>query len=78
MRVVTLDDLLLHPEQPKVDCVVDFETKALRDARDRMVAEGLAGGYAYADKVPHPRIWKLLAHVRSVDQFVDGITTTSF
>ncbi len=31
------------------------------EVRDKVVAEGLNAGYAYAEKHPHPRLWKLLA-----------------
>ena len=62
VRAVTLDELLLHPEQPSKDCVVDFESKSLREARDEIISGGLTGGYAYADRNPHPRLWRLLAH----------------
>ena len=66
VRVVTLDELLLHPEQPNRDCVIDFETQTLRDARDTIQAKGLASGYASVDKASHPRLWKLLAHVSTL------------
>ncbi len=65
VRVVAMDELLLHPEQPSRDTVVDFETKTLRDAREVILAQGLTAGYASVDKSPHPRLWKLLAHVGS-------------
>ena len=61
IRSVSLDDLLTHPEQPSKDCVIDYESKSLLEGREKIAAEGLNGGYAYADKNPHPRLWKLLA-----------------
>ena len=74
VRVVTLDELLLHPEQPNRDCVIDFETQTLRDARDTIQAKGLAAGYASVDKASHPRLWKLLAHVSlSIGSLIAGI-----
>lgn len=62
--MLTLDELLTHPDQPSKDCVVDFETKTIREVRDVIASEGLSAGYRYADKYPHPRLWKLLAQVR--------------
>jgi WD repeat-containing protein 35 len=64
VRAVSMDDLLLHPDQPNRACVVDFETKSLREVREKIAAGGLAAGYASAEKMPgggHPRLWKLLA-----------------
>ena len=62
VRVVTLDELLVHPDQPNKDCVVDFESKSLREAREEIISGGLQAGYAYVDRNPHPRLWRLLAH----------------
>jgi WD repeat-containing protein 35 len=56
------DELLLHPEQPNKECVIDFETQSLRNARDTIQMKGLAAGYAGVEKSSHPRLWRLLAH----------------
>jgi WD repeat-containing protein 35 len=63
VRAVILDDLLLHPDQPTRSCVVDFETKSLREVRERIAVAGLQAGYTYADKHENaaPRLWRLLA-----------------
>lgn len=61
IRAVSLDDLFIHPDQPTRECVVTFETKTLREIRDKITVEGLSGGLAYADQNPHPRLWQLLA-----------------
>jgi WD repeat-containing protein 35 len=61
-----LDELLMRSEQPNRDFVVDFETKTLREARELIVSKGLNAGHAFADKIPHPRLWRLLAHVNDV------------
>jgi WD repeat-containing protein 35 len=52
---------MARPEQPSKDFVVNFETKSLREARERVNAGGLQAGFAYADQNPHPRLWRLLA-----------------
>lgn len=62
IRVVTLDELLSHPEQPTKDCVIDFETKTLREARDAVASQGLHAGLSYAERTPHPSLWRLFAH----------------
>ena len=61
IRTVSLDDLLTHPEQPNKECVIDYESKYLLEGREKIAAEGLSGGYLYADKNPHPQLWRLLA-----------------
>eukprot|EP01034_Spumella_vulgaris_P033480 gene33480-41320_t len=62
IRVVTLDNMMQAPDKVTKDCVVDFESKSLREVRDKITAEGLNAGYAYAEKHSHPRLWKLLAN----------------
>lgn len=65
VRATSLDDLLLHPDQPNRACVVDFETRHLREVREKIAAEGLQAGYGAAERVAgssgHPRLWRLLA-----------------
>lgn len=61
VRVVALDSLVAHPDKISRDCLIDFETRSLREVRDVITTEGLQGGYVYAEKHSHPRLWKLLA-----------------
>lgn len=61
IRAVSLDDLLAHPEQPTRENVVAFESKTLREIREKIAVDGLGGGLAYAEKNSHPRLWQLLA-----------------
>ena len=69
---MSLDDLLLHPDQPNRSCVVDFETRSLREVREKIAAGGLQAGYASAERVSgglgHPRLWRLLV-IPSSDLF---------
>ena len=67
VRAVSLDQIMVKPEQPNRDFVVDYETTSLRDARNKIAAEGLLGGYAFADKTAHPRLWRLLAQAALED-----------
>lgn len=61
IRVVTLDELMQHPDKIDRESVVDFESKSLREVRDKIAAEGLQAGYQYAEKNSHKRLWKLIA-----------------
>lgn len=61
VRSVNLDDLLLVPETPDKDCVIDYESKDLREVRDKIAAENVMAGYNLANNNPHPRLWKLIA-----------------
>jgi WD repeat-containing protein 35 len=61
VRVVALDTLVAHPDKVTKDCLIDFETRTLREVRDVITTDGLQGGYVYAEKHSHPRLWKLLA-----------------
>lgn len=62
IRVVTMDTLIQHPEKtPSKECVIDFESKSLREVRDVINSDGLPAGYSYAESNSHPRLWKLLA-----------------
>lgn len=62
VKVVALDELLVHPDQPSKEYVADFESKSLREAREEIISGGLLAGYTYVDRHPHPRLWSLLAH----------------
>ena len=55
VKSVNLDDLLAAPEEPKSQMIVCYETKLLRDMRERIAVGGLASGQTFANKNPHPR-----------------------
>ncbi len=61
VRVVALDSLMQTPDKMNKDFIVDFETKRLREVREKIAVEGLQAAYDYADLNTHPRLWKLLA-----------------
>ncbi len=61
VKSVLLDELMVKPDQPNKECVVDYESKSLREVREKITVEGLQGGYLYAEKSPHPRLYKLIA-----------------
>jgi WD repeat-containing protein 35 len=60
VKSVNLDDLLVAPDDPKREQIVIYETKLLRDMRERIATGGLVAGQAFANKNAHPRIWRLL------------------
>jgi WD repeat-containing protein 35 len=66
VRSVILDEILKQPieqqpQPPSRDLVIDFESKSLREVREKMTSEGLAAGYAAAERSPHPRLFRLIA-----------------
>eukprot|EP00604_Paraphysomonas_vestita_P003706 CAMPEP_0174822144 /NCGR_PEP_ID=MMETSP1107-20130205/13735_1 /TAXON_ID=36770 /ORGANISM="Paraphysomonas vestita, Strain GFlagA" /LENGTH=647 /DNA_ID=CAMNT_0016040299 /DNA_START=1331 /DNA_END=3271 /DNA_ORIENTATION=- len=66
IRSVILDEILKQPieqqpQPPSRDLVVDFESKCLREVREKMTSEGLTAGYQAAEKSPHPRLFRLIA-----------------
>lgn len=66
IRSVILDEILKQPieqqpQPPSRDLVVDFESKSLREVREKMNSEGLAAGYQAAEKNPNPRLFRLIA-----------------
>lgn len=61
VRAVLLDEILVTPDKPERDYIVDFETKALRELRDVINQSGLETGYVYATKNPHSRLYRILA-----------------
>ena len=62
VRVALLDELTAHPDPPNKDCVIDHESRLLREAREEIISSGLMGGYSYIERNPHPRLWRLIAH----------------
>jgi WD repeat-containing protein 35 len=61
VRLVALDSLMQTPDKVNKDFIIDFETKRLREVREKISMEGLQAAYDYADVNTHPRLWKLLA-----------------
>ena len=62
VRVVLLDELTQHPDPPNKACVIDHESKLLREAREEIISTGTSGGYTYIEKNSHPRLWRLLGN----------------
>lgn len=77
VRVALLDELTAHPDPPNKACVIDHESRLLREAREEIISAGLAGGYSYIEKNPHPRLWRLLAH-KALEDLNLNITERAF
>lgn len=68
VRSVLLDDLLSFDQMPPPrEKVVNFETKGIKEVRDVINSEGLESSFRYAQKNPHPRLWRLLAESALID-----------
>jgi WD repeat-containing protein 35 len=61
IQSVLLDDIMLDPERPTKDHMLDMEIKSLRDTRDLLDKVGIADAYTFIEQNPHPRLWRLLA-----------------
>lgn len=77
IRVVAMDTLMMHPDKIAREYVFDYESKALREARDLIAAEGLPAGYTFAERNSHPRLWKLLA-VSALEDMELGIAEKAY
>lgn len=77
VRVVLLDELTQHPDPPNKACVIDHESRLLREAREEIISSGTSGGYSYIEKNPHPRLWRLLAN-KSLEDLDLGTAERAF
>ncbi|GET86225.1 intraflagellar transport protein 122B, putative [Leishmania tarentolae] len=61
IRTLQLDELLLDPERPRKDYIVDFEAQLLRDMR-AVLRDGTAKeAYEFAESHNTKKLWELLA-----------------
>ncbi|XP_063218863.1 WD repeat-containing protein 35 isoform X3 [Bacillus rossius redtenbacheri] len=61
IRAVLLDEIMLNPEQPTENYIVDLEVKSLRDTRELLSKVGVAEATSFVEENFHPRLWRLLA-----------------
>ncbi|KPI86477.1 hypothetical protein ABL78_4461 [Leptomonas seymouri] len=61
VRAVQFDDLLLDPERPRKDYVVDFETQLLRDMQAVLRDGTVKAAYEFAEQHNQTKLWALLA-----------------
>jgi WD repeat-containing protein 35 len=58
---VLVDEVMLSPEEPSKDFIVEFETKALRDARDLLANPvSMDDVVKFIQANAHPRLWRTL------------------
>jgi hypothetical protein len=56
-----MDDVIADPEHPDKECIVNFETKSLRDTRELLASTPIAEAYQFVEDNPHPRLWRIIA-----------------
>lgn len=61
IKAVLLDDIIINPEHPDKECIVNFETKSLRDTRSLLATVPISEAFQFIDDHPHPRLWRILA-----------------
>ena len=61
IKSVKIDELILNPDAPHFDLVVDHHTKALRDVQEVLNRASITDAYSFITDNSHPRLWKLLA-----------------
>ena len=61
IKSVKIDELLLNPDAPHFELIVDHHTKALRDVQEVLNRASITDAYSFITDNSHPRLWKLLA-----------------
>ncbi|AIN95907.1 hypothetical protein LPMP_080990 [Leishmania panamensis] len=61
IRTLQLDELLLDPERPRKDYVVDFEAQLLREMRAVLRDSTVKEAYEFAELHNNEKLWELLA-----------------
>jgi len=61
IKAVLLDDIIMNPETPDKDSIVNFETKSLRDTRELLASVPISEVVQFIEDHPHPRLWRILA-----------------
>lgn len=78
IRAVLVDDVVRSPDAPRKDCILDFETKSLRDTRDILnKVSNLKDALNYVEQNPHPRLWRLVADA-ALDHLNFGVAEKAF
>ncbi|TPX70337.1 hypothetical protein SpCBS45565_g01735 [Spizellomyces sp. 'palustris'] len=60
IKAAMLDEIMLQPDTPSREQLINIETKSLRDTRNILSQVGLADGHQFVEDNPHPRLWKLI------------------
>lgn len=61
IRTILLDEVMTNPANPDKECVIDFETKSLRDTRELLATVPIAEAFQFIEDRPHVRLWRILA-----------------
>nr|CCC90607.1 unnamed protein product [Trypanosoma congolense IL3000] len=61
VRSLLLDELKQDPERPRREYIIDYDTRGLRQAREKMQTAPMRDALRYVDEHSHPKLWSLLA-----------------
>lgn len=61
IKSVQLDDIMQSPANPRLESLVCFEARILRDTRSLIDTASLSDAYQFVEENPHPRMWRILA-----------------
>ncbi|KAJ1564911.1 WD repeat-containing protein 35, partial [Nowakowskiella sp. JEL0078] len=61
IKVAALDDIIRDPDTQSKSCIIQLETKSLRDTRNILSQVGLTDAINFVENNPHPRLWRLIA-----------------
>ena len=61
IKAVFMDDIMNNPDSPESDCVVTYETRALRDTKEIIKSVSIRDANEFVKDNSHPRLWRLLA-----------------
>ena len=80
IKAILLDELIADPDRSVEylkQCMIDFETKSLRDAREILNTVGVEEASSFIEEHPHPRLWRLLAEA-ALEQLDFGVAEKAF
>ena len=77
IRAINLDDVMLEPETPEKEFIINFETKSLRDTRELLLSTPITEATAFIEDNSHSRLWLLLAET-ALEQLNFSIADKAF
>jgi len=61
ITAVLMDEIMLEPEVPDKEFLLNFETKSLRDTRSLLATVPIQEAFQFVEENAHPRLWRILA-----------------
>ena len=77
VRAALLDEIMVTPDRPNRDFIINFETRSLRDTRSILSEVGLKDTYKFVQSNPHPRLWRMLAEA-ALEQLEFSVSEEAF